>query len=177
MDLKPEQFADLFVRCQDRVYAYVVSLLARRSDAEEVFQQTSMILWRKREQFEPGPGNEAQTFVKWACGIAHFEVMNYLRKAERRTVVLDRDVMDLIAADQLQLQDELSDRRAALEHCLGQLPPRQRELLESAYAGSEPIKDIARRLGQTANAAYVALRRIRHAVADCITRRVVGGAE
>jgi RNA polymerase sigma-70 factor (ECF subfamily) len=140
-----------------------------------------MILWRKWDQYapapDPAPGSETTDFVKWACGIAHFEVMNYLRKAERRTVALDRDVMDLIAAEQLQLHDELSDRRAALEHCLDQLPPRHRQLLEAAYAGAEPIKDIARRLGQTANAAYVALRRIRHAVADCITRRVAGGAE
>ena len=176
MQPRHEQFADLFILCQDRVYAYVVSLLARRADAEEVFQQTSMILWRKWDEFVPG-ADQAGDFVRWACGIAHFEVMNHLRKAERRVVALDRDVMDLVAAEQLQLHDELSERRAALEHCLGQLPPRQRELLESAYAGVEPIKDIARRLGQTANAAYVALRRIRHAVADCITRRVARGAE
>ena len=44
MQPRHEQFADLFILCQDRVYAYVVSLLARRADAEEVFQQTSMIL-------------------------------------------------------------------------------------------------------------------------------------
>ena len=49
-----DQFVERFVRSQDRIYAYVVTLLPNRADAEEVFQQTSLALWKKWRQFDPG---------------------------------------------------------------------------------------------------------------------------
>lgn len=170
MDPRQEQFAAQFIRCQDRVYAYIVTLLPNRADAEEVFQQTSMILWRKWDQFDP-----SAEFVRWACGIAHFEVLNHIRKAERSTVTLDRDVIDLLAIERLDQQDALAQRREALHECMDTLPTHQRDLLEAAYTGSEPIQSVAERFGRTANAAYLALRRIRKALGDCITRRLEVG--
>ena len=49
-----DQFVERFVRSQDRIYAYVATLLPNRADAEEVFQQTSLVLWKKWRQFDPG---------------------------------------------------------------------------------------------------------------------------
>ena len=43
-----------FVLHQDRVYGYIVTLLPNRHDAEDVFQQTSLILWQKWDEFDPG---------------------------------------------------------------------------------------------------------------------------
>ena len=48
-----EQFARAFVQYQDRVYGHIVTMLPNRHDAEDVFQQTSLILWQKWEQFDP----------------------------------------------------------------------------------------------------------------------------
>jgi RNA polymerase sigma-70 factor (ECF subfamily) len=66
MDSSPQhdQFVERFVRSQDRIYAYVATLLPNRADAEEVFQQTSLILWKKWQQFDP-----SRDFVRWACGM------------------------------------------------------------------------------------------------------------
>jgi RNA polymerase sigma-70 factor, ECF subfamily len=77
MDASPQhdQFVERFVRSQDRIYAYVATLLPNRADAEEVFRQTSLILWKRWQQFDPD-----RDFVRWACGIAHHEVQNFLRK-------------------------------------------------------------------------------------------------
>jgi hypothetical protein len=38
MDSQHDQFVEVFVRSQDRIYAYVATLLPQRADAEEVFQ-------------------------------------------------------------------------------------------------------------------------------------------
>jgi RNA polymerase sigma-70 factor (ECF subfamily) len=38
-----DQFVERFIRCQARIYAFVVTLLPNRADADEVFQQTSLI--------------------------------------------------------------------------------------------------------------------------------------
>src|SRR5260370_21160240 len=103
------QLVERFVRSQDRIYASLATLLPNRADAEEVFQQTSLILWRKWQQFDPG-----RDFVRWACGIAHHEVSNFLRKrADRGRVYLSEDVLAELAEVRLEAHDGLAGRRSA----------------------------------------------------------------
>src|SRR3954447_5303900 len=121
-----DQFVERFVRSQDRIYAYVATLLPNRADAEEVFQQTSLALWKKWQQFDP-----ARDFVRWACGMAHYEALTFLRKhADKKRVALSEDVLSAVAADRLEMHDDLEARRAALRHCLDRLEREKRLLLE-----------------------------------------------
>src|SRR5437763_10149240 len=116
MDLigRQAEFVERLVRGQDRVYAYIVTLLPNRDDAEEVFQQTSLALWKKWEQYDPD-----RDFVRWACGMAHFEVSNFLRKhADKGRVDLSDDVLSEVARTRLELHDVLEARRQALRLCL-----------------------------------------------------------
>jgi RNA polymerase sigma-70 factor (ECF subfamily) len=169
-----EQFVERFVRCQDRIYAYVVTLLPNRDDAEEVFQQTSLVLWKKWREFDP-----ARDFVRWACGMAHHEVRNFLRKhAPRGRISLSDDVLAEVANVRLDMHDVLEARRQALRHCLGRLEHGKRELLERCYAGQDSIKAIAAELGQPPNVLYMTLKRLRRALFDCINRTLAaeGGA-
>jgi RNA polymerase sigma-70 factor (ECF subfamily) len=171
LESRQEHFASHFIKCQDRVFGFIVTMLPNRSDAEEVFQQTSMILWRKWGEFAPGADANAD-FVAWACGIARYEVLNFLRKAGRRSISLSAEVVELLTTDRLAMDEELAHRRAALERCIDNLQPAQRRMMEDAYGGAQPIKSLAARLGQSANAVYLTLRRIRQTLADCITRRM-----
>jgi RNA polymerase sigma-70 factor, ECF subfamily len=161
-----ERFVERFVRSQDRIYAYLVTLLPNRTDAEEVFQQTSLVLWKKWQQFDP-----SRDFVAWACGIAHHEVRNFLRKhRDRGRIHLSEDVMEAVAQVRLELSDLLEERRLALRHCLDQLEPTNRALLERCYAGKDSIKTIAEGQGQRPNVVYMTLKRLRRALFDCINR-------
>jgi RNA polymerase sigma-70 factor (ECF subfamily) len=168
MDSSPEhdQFVECFVRFQDRIYAYVVLQLPNRDDAEEVFQQTSLVLWKKWRQFDPG-----RDFVRWACGIAHHEVRNFLRKqAHRGRLALSEDVLAELGKVRLDMHDVLEARRLALRHCLGRLEPDKRDLLERCYAEKDAIKTIAGERGQPPNVLYMTLKRLRKALFDCINR-------
>jgi RNA polymerase sigma-70 factor (ECF subfamily) len=161
-----DQFVERFVRSQDRIYAYVVTLLPNRADAEEVFQQTSLILWKKWQQFDP-----QRDFVAWACGMAHHEVRNFLRKhRDRGRRYLSEDVLAEVAQVRLDVHDVLEARRQALQHCLDQLAPAKRALLERCYAGEDRINTIAAELGQRPNVLYMTLKRLRRALLDCISR-------
>lgn len=161
-----DQFVQRFIRSQDRIYAYVATLLPNRADAEEVFQQTSLVLWKKWQHFDP-----ARDFVAWACGIAHHEVRNFLRKHKHRgRVYLSEDVLAEVAQTRLELHDVLEARRHALRRCLDGLGQARRELLERCYAGTDSIKTIAAELGQRPNALYMTLKRLRRALFDCVNR-------
>ncbi len=48
-----ERFVSLFAQVHDNLFAYIFSLLPHWPDAEDVFQQTSLVLWRKFGSFQP----------------------------------------------------------------------------------------------------------------------------
>ena len=161
-----DQFVERFVRSQDRIYAYVATLLPNRADAEEVFQQISLLLWKKWQQFDPD-----RDFVAWACGMVHHEVRNFLRKhRDRGRVYLSEDVLAEVGHVRLELHDVLESRRQALQRCLDQLGSQNRSLLERCYAGQNSIKDVAADLGKRPNMVYMMLKRLRRILFDCINR-------
>ena len=164
--LQHDQFVERFVRTQDRIYACVATLLPNRTDAEEVFQQTSLVLWKKWQQFDL-----SRDFLAWACGVAHHEVRNFLRKhRDRGRVFLSEDVLAEVAQVRLGLNDVLEARRQALLRCLDRLDQGQRRLLERCYAGQDSIKTIAEGLGRPPNGVYMVLKRLRRALFDCVNR-------
>src|SRR5262245_62077334 len=170
MDSVPNQdhFVEQFIRCQDRVYAYIVTLLPNRADAEEVFQQTSLALWKKWAQYDP-----TRDFVRWACGMAHLEVAAFLRKQTGRSATqLRDDVLLEVAQTRLDMSESLVARHQALVFCLDKLKRQSRELLERCYAGKDTIRDIAEELRIRPNALYMTLKRLRRTLLDCINARL-----
>jgi RNA polymerase sigma-70 factor (ECF subfamily) len=199
-----DRFAALFVRNQNRVYRYLLTLVPNRADAEELFQQTILTLWETWERFEPtatanaaanagaglpadgGSGSDlrgdgsssnltgdlADQFVRWACGIAHNHVRNFVRKKQNQQVLVDANVLEQLGAWRLAHEDRLESRRQALAGCLEKLPAGQRSLVERIYAGVQTVQGAAEAAGQTPNAVYKTLNRIRAALYDCITRRL-----
>lgn len=163
--IRHEQFAKAFVQQQGRIYGCIVTMLPNRHDAEDVFQQTSLILWQKWEQFD-----QKQDFVAWACGIARNEVRNFLRTRGRERVAFSDKLMNELADVRLEVQPLLEKRRNLLVACMKKLDFLARELLERCYQNKEPMKIIARQLRTTTNGLYLRLRRIRRELLDCIER-------
>ncbi len=60
-----ERFVSQFTVAHRRIYAFILTLLPNRSEADEVMQETSLVLWRQFDQFDP-----QRDFVRWACGVA-----------------------------------------------------------------------------------------------------------
>jgi len=169
---KHDQFVELYVRNQNRVYRYVVTLVPNRADAEELFQQTNLTLWKLWDRYDPG-----RDFVRWACGIAHNHIRNFFRKRENKQVLLSEEIIGQLAQQRLEMEDLLEQRRVALTGCLEKLPERQRSLVERCYGGGQTIKAVAESDGRTPNVVYKLLRRIRALLYDCITEALTSGAE
>ena len=160
-----DEFAKHFIENQGRLYAYIATLLPNRDDAEEVLQRTSLILWRKWDQFDTARG-----FLPWARGIAVNEVRNLLRRSERRNVHLSEPILELLVVELDQKTDE--GRTAALSSCIERLQTKQRDLLEQCYLGPTGIQAVAHTLGLRPEALYMRLHRIRKSLAECINREV-----
>lgn len=165
-----QQFAERVVRNQQRVFRYIVSLVPNRADADELFQQTCLTLWENWERYD-----FSLDFLPWACGFAHNHVRNFYRKRQNGQVQLEADVIEMLAIRSSERRQHEDDRLAALRACLGELPERNRGVVESYYGGWT-VQEIAAQRGSSANAIYKLLDRVREALHDCITLRLAGDA-
>ena len=160
---RQEQFARAFLQYQDRLYGHIVLMLPNRHDAEDIFQQTSLILWKKWEDFDRGGD-----FLRWACGIAHNEVRNFLRRRGRDRMVLSEKLLNNLADVRLREQPLLDRRHSLLTECIKRLDFAAREMLERCYAGRNSMRAIAEQFRTTPNALYLRLRRIRRELMECV---------
>jgi RNA polymerase sigma-70 factor (ECF subfamily) len=160
-----EQFLAHFAQHHQRILAYIFSLLHNEQDAQDVFQKTSLILWRKYEQFEP-----ESDFLAWACGVAYYEVRNFFRVAGRSRLRFNDELLRTLA-DQRQTQHERSNRRAAaLGQCVERLSPSDRQLVDQAYGGQQSIQQLAEQLGRAVQTIYNRLNLIRRRLFECVER-------
>jgi RNA polymerase sigma-70 factor (ECF subfamily) len=162
---RQRQFAEYFVLHQARVYGYIVTMLPNRHDAEDVFSNTSLILWEKWDQFDA-----RRDFAAWACGIARNEVHNFLRTRAHDHVSLSEKMLDELADVRLQSQPLLNRRRLKLADCMKKLDFICREMLERSYAAGASIKAIAKQFRLTPNALSLRLRRLRREMLECVER-------
>lgn len=164
-------FATLLRRHQTQLFGYIYSIVRDLDDADDLFQQTSLVLWDKFDQFDP-----ARSFVNWACGVARFEVLNYLR-ARRRSRLYFCDELDLalVEAHESLEHQRHEDRRDALESCMKKLRERDLELLEACYGRSVCISEVAGTRGRSTHSIHNSLRRIRRLLFDCVRRSLAQG--
>jgi RNA polymerase sigma-70 factor, ECF subfamily len=159
------EFAELLRRDQGRLFGYVHSLVRDLDDAEDLFQQTTVILWKKFREFD-----RAKSFFAWACGVARLEVANFLRGRSRQRLYFSDELnLLLIEAQEELAADELDDRRDALGRCVQKLRQRDRELLAECYGGAG-VNAVAGREGRSPQSVHNSLRRIRRALYECIER-------
>lgn len=161
-----EAFLKEFALHHDRLFAYLFSLLPHRPDAEDVFQRTSLILWQKFGQWEPGTD-----FLAWACGVAFYEVRNFIRVASRDRLRFGEALLETLGTERAAALRRRDDRVAALQECLKKLDQGERELLQRAYVDEESIRELARRDGQAAQTLYNRLHLVRKRLLQCTDLR------
>lgn len=168
-----EEFLRVFTRERERLFAYVYSLLPHQADAEDVFQRCSLLLWRKFSEFDRN-----REFLPWACGVAFYEVRNFLRSAERNRLQFSPELIEQLAASRTESLERAGDRLSALRECLEQLRTPDRELISVVYGSSEQLGAFAASTGQALQTLYNRLSQIRQRLLKCVDRRLaVEGGE
>ena len=163
--VRDDEFVKALVECQGDISGFIATLLMLPSwhDVEDILQQTSLILWQKRAQFDG-----SRDFLRWACGIARNEVRNFQRRQAARRMVFSEELINSLAVVRLDAQPLLEKRRAMLAACAEKLDSTARKLFECCYSGACTIQSVARQFHLSPNAVYLRLRRIRRELMECI---------
>lgn len=162
-----DAFVALFMQHRHRLYAFIAKQLVNPADVEDVFQKTSIVLWKKMSEFD-----RDGSFFHWACGIAFNEVRNFLTVQRRSRLQFDLDLVELLAKEAAEEESLSESRLAALRRCLSQLSERQQAILQQCYSGTESITAVAEQLGRERTALYKQLARLREKLLGCIQLRL-----
>lgn len=117
----PQAAASLTARLAPRLLSFCARLLRDVAEAEDVVQETMLRLWRMAPDWEQG-GAKVST---WAFRVARNLCTDRLRK--KKGVDLDSAPEPIDEAPGAEAQLIASDRLAALDWALDQLPERQRQ--------------------------------------------------
>jgi RNA polymerase sigma-70 factor, ECF subfamily len=167
----PVEFLTLWTADARRVSAYIYSLVHNWSDADDLLQETSVVLLEKFDQFEPGT-----SFSAWACKVAYLKVLEFYKR--RRPVEhLDEIFLEAVHHDAMQFSEGLDRRLEALADCLKELSDKDRKLIELRYRGECPIPVVAKKTSRTVTAVYKALERSQKTLLRCIRRKLAEGKE
>lgn len=165
-----EGFVAQLTSCQSRLYAYIATLEPRGQVANDILQETNVVLCRRAGEYDA-----RQDFVGWACRVAYFQVLAYRRDAvrESRRLVFSDALVERLADAAAEQSPGHDDRRAALRGCIEKLPDAQRDLLTRRYEHGRSIRDVAESLGRPIGSITQTLHRIRKTLLECIRRTLV----
>jgi RNA polymerase sigma-70 factor (ECF subfamily) len=162
-----EEFVTLLTASHEKLLGYLMSLLGRWHDAQDVLQRASLLMWQKFATFESG-----SDFVAWASTICFYESKNFQRLAARSSFQFDDNLLNTLALERLDDLAQHERRMNALEQCLQQFAEAERQMLRAAYVGHGGITVLAGQMNRAPRTLYNKLNHLRRLLAECVLRRL-----
>src|SRR5262245_17316439 len=109
-------FIRRFGRIQCALHAFIVGMVYRRADADDLLQEVNLALWQKRHTYDSNAD-----FLRWALGFARIEVINWRRKFAKSPLLFSDAVLDSLMAEWNEDLSAYEERLEALANCLKKL--------------------------------------------------------
>ena len=160
-----QDFLRVFLANEREILRYVVALVPNLADAQEIVQQTAVVLWEKFDQYDA-----ERPFAPWACRFALNVTRQWMARRQRWKALLNSGLAEELASRREQLRPEFDARLVHLDRCLQKLPEEQRSLVDGYYFRQLDVATVSDQAERTVDAVYKALQRIRRQLRECIER-------
>lgn len=137
----PRRFAELYENNFDRVYAFVVSRVFDRVEAEDLTAEVFHHALANIAQFEW----RGAPFIAWLLRIASNAIADRWQHLSRHREVSDSDLREAGA-------DDGAERRVMLAQLIEELPADQKLVVVRRFIDQRSIRDIAGELGRSEGA-------------------------
>lgn len=87
---RSKHFLSLLMRYQTRIHTYILYHVPNRADAEDILQDTIVVLLDKFREFKEGTN-----FLTWGMTVARYKIMSYKQKNRSSKLIFDDNIMDL----------------------------------------------------------------------------------
>lgn len=168
-----KEFMKFFEADKKRLYAYIYAYVMDHSAAEDIFQETSMVLWREFHRFD-----QQSNFTKWANGIAFNRIRDYRYKSKKYVLGLSDDFLqefnNLLKVKEQALKEDKPNRWLQLQDCSKQLPDPMRRVYDYFYVQNLKAQQVAENTGRSVYAIRKAVHKLRKMLFDCVEKKQHG---
>ncbi|ARN55908.1 RNA polymerase sigma factor [Sedimentisphaera salicampi] len=166
--MEEKYFAEKMALEGTKIYNYILMLVPNAADAEDIFQEASLIMWQKRASFKKGTN-----FLSWGRTIARFCAKNYCRKHYSRNSYLDHEVLELIESENTKENHNCEIRKELLEECVENVSGPCKHLLSMKYQQRFTLNEIAGILNLSITAVHRRLSKTHDVLSRCIGRKML----
>jgi RNA polymerase sigma-70 factor (ECF subfamily) len=160
-------FINLLTNDYCRLHSFVLCMVPNKADADDVMQETTLLMWEKFNEFEPGT-----EFYAWAKAIARYRILNLRKKQATSHCQLNDNVLELLEHDRDSYQDQADKKLDALRNCLKKLSDDHRTILQFKYSAGIPAKLIAKRTGIPLHTLYRKITNVHAVLLSCVRREL-----
>lgn len=160
------QVQGLFLKHQPAIRGFILSMVPDFSLADDLVQETFLVVTRKAHSFELGT-----SFLAWARTIARFKVLETIRTSSNRMHYLSEEVLEALIVDDGAAETNVDSWLQQLETCIDKLAPQARRAIELRYRGDHRPNEIAQLMGCTVQSANVTLSRARSFLRNCVSQQ------
>ncbi|MDX9868355.1 MAG: sigma-70 family RNA polymerase sigma factor [Kiritimatiellia bacterium] len=163
------RFRRLLAEAQGDLFAFVYMLTGNRHTAEDLVQDTNVMLLRHAAEYDP-----QKRFLPWAKAFAHNRVRTFLKKELRSPLVFNSELAERLAEEIWGDSGDAPEGAlfAYLDDCMARLTTEQRSLIRARYFRMESVAALAAGLKRSEISVYVLLHRIRRLLGRCIEKKM-----
>jgi RNA polymerase sigma-70 factor (ECF subfamily) len=162
-----EEFLSLLAENQRKLFSYIMAVVGRRNIAEDIMQQTLLIMWRDFCKFEKGTN-----FSAWGKKIAYYRILTYQRQ-NAKLILLDGKTVQEISDLSKEVSRNSDERAKALEGCMKKLKESNLRLIVMRYHKEMSCKEISETINRPIQTVYKSLARTYTALKSCIDETIV----
>lgn len=159
-------YLQLLTANQSRIMGFIRVMVPNHSVADDILQETTLLMWEKFENFQDGTN-----FSAWGISIARNKILQHYRKEKRQPLMFDDAALQNLA-DQSSVFNFGDDRIDILKECTNKLPLEDRKLLELRYLDNINIKQIAQKINRSTSVLYRKMAKIHRLLLICINREL-----
>jgi RNA polymerase sigma-70 factor, ECF subfamily len=162
---KTNEFLRLLMANQRRIYAFILTMVPNHGDAEDLFQETVLLMWSKFDTFTPGT-----SFAAWGYTVARYQILSVRKRHSVRGALFSQAAAELLQNESERFIEQTDSRVQALRQCIDKLSPKDYELIRMHYGDEVTIKSIAQHMGRSVQGIYKRIARIHDALLRCVRK-------
>ena len=160
-----EDFLKLLAEYEYSIKVYIITMIPRIYDAEDIMQDVRLTMWKKFESFEQGTN-----FKAWALKIAYFKIMDFRKRKgrENKKLMFTDEFYDAVDTASKKSSFDENGKRQDLQSCINKLQGPHREMIVMRYKNKLSVEEISEQMGRTVTATYRVISRIRASLKKCM---------
>ncbi|MBN2064359.1 MAG: sigma-70 family RNA polymerase sigma factor [Sedimentisphaerales bacterium] len=165
MDNKSSKFFSLYTSIHGRLLSYIMMMVHNQSAAEDLLQETLVVMWEKFDKFQEGTN-----FAAWSIAIARNKSLEYLRENRKTRTIFDNDTYEKLSYVAENSSADHGQRVSALDTCIKKLNKADQKILDLRYRHNIPVKHISLQIGRPVSSVYLHISGILGLLRVCVSR-------